>query len=137
MFESTILTALQSDATLAALVTTYNNSPAIFSDVAPEGAEMPYITFRITEGISNHPVIKTATLYTDYWHYGTSKAKARQAAERMELLLDKKEFEHERYSNIRVSFFSAGSVDEDDPKVIHYNQMYQCRMGRKKWSEQL
>ncbi len=136
MIESTILQVLQSDTELVSYVTTFADLPAIFSESAPEGAKKPYITFRIAELSPAHTAIARFTLYTDYWDYGTSKATARKAAERMKFLLDQKYFEHERYSRIRVSFFSGGTVDEDDPLVIHYNQQYSIRACRKQWSEQ-
>ena len=136
MIESTILQVLQSDSELVSYVTTFAGLPAIFSESAPEGTKKPYVTFRIAELSPAHTAIARFLLYTDYWDYGTSKATARKAAERMKLLLDQKYFEHERYSMIRVSFFSGGTVDEDDPLVIHYNQQYSIRACRKKWSEQ-
>ena len=136
MIESTILQVLQSDSELVSYVTTFAGLPAIFSESAPEGAKKPYVTFRIAELSPAHTAIARFSLYTDYWDYGTSKATARKAAERMKFLLDQKYFEHERYSMIRVSFFSGGMVDEDDPLVIHYNQQYSVRACRKKWSEQ-
>lgn len=137
MFESTILQTLQADFALTSYVTTYADLPAIFEKSAPEGAKKPYITFRIDRRSSSHPAIAGFTLYVDYWDYGASRAKARKASERIELLLDQKYFEHERYSKIRVSFFSGGMVDEDDPLVIHYNQQFSVRACRKNWCEQL
>lgn len=136
MFESTILQVLQNDAELSSYVSTFAKLPAIFSETAPEGATKPYITFRIAELSPAHTAIARFSLYADYWDYGTSKATARKAAERMKFLLDQKYFEHERYSKIRISFFSAGTVDEDDPLVIHYNQQYSIRACRKSWCEQ-
>lgn len=137
MFESTILQILQNDAELSSYVTTYAGQSAIFSEFAPEGATKPYITFRIDRRSSDHPAIAEFSLYTDYWDYGTSRVNARKASERMEILLDKRYFEHERYSRIRVSFFSGGMVDEDDPLVIHYNQQFSVRACRKKWIDEL
>lgn len=136
MIESIVLQALQNDAELVSYVTTFANLPAIFSESAPEGAKKPYITFRIAELSPAHTAIARFSLYTDYWDYGTSKVVARKAAERMKFLLDQKYFEHERYSKVRVTFFSGGTVDEDDPLVIHYNQQYSIRACRKQWSEQ-
>lgn len=137
MIESVILTALKADAALVALVSTFNAQPAIFDGTAPEGVTKPYITFRIDRRSSNDLVIAEFTLYIDYWSTGASKANARRASERIEFLLDQKDFEHERYSTIRVSFFSGGSVEDEDPKEIHYNQMFDIRAFRKKWIDQL
>ncbi len=137
MFESSVLPVLQSDPELTSSITTFANLPAIFSDSAPKGAAMPYIVFRIERLGSNHLPIAQFVLYVDYWDYGTSKVKARKAAERIEFLLDRKVLEHERYSTIRVSFFSGGTVPDDDPKAIHYNQQFSIRASRKKWIDEI
>lgn len=137
MFESAVLSVLQADPELAALVTKYANLPAIFSDAAPEKATMPYVVFQIDRISSNNLPIAQFSLYVDYWDYGTSKAKARNAAERIEFILDRKVLEHERYSTIRVSFFSGGVVEAEDPKEIHYNLQFSVRASRKKWMEEI
>ena len=137
MFEAAILPILQSDPELAGLVTSYANAPAIFSDAAPEGSQKPYIAYRIDRLSSNNLPIAKFVLYVDYWDYGASKTKARKAAERIEFLLDQRVLEHERYSTIRVSFFSGGVVPAEDPKEIHYNLQFSARASRKKWIDQI
>jgi hypothetical protein len=137
MIESVILSALKADAQLIALVSTFRGQPAIFSDTAPEGVIKPYITFRLDRRSANDLAVAEFSLYVDYWDYSISRVNARKASERIEFLLDQKDFEHERYSTIRVSFFSGGPVEEDDLKAIHYNQLFDVRAFRKKWIDQL
>lgn len=137
MIESVILTALSADTVLKSLISTFNGQPAIFSDTAPEGVTKPYITFRLDRRGANDLAVAEFSLYVDYWDCGSSKVNARKASERIEFILDQKDFEHERYSTIRVSFFSGGPVEEDDPKAIHYNQLFNIRAFRKKWIDQL
>jgi hypothetical protein len=136
MIESVILTALTADTELKALVSTFNGQPAIFDGSAPEGVAKPYITFRVTW---RHIDLMTTefTVFIDFFDYGSSKVKARKAAERAEFIFDGKEFEHERYSNIRFLLSSGDYVPEEDPRTIHYNQMFEARASRKKFVEQL
>ena len=73
----------------------------------------------------------------DFWSFDTTRVKAREASERIEYLLDNKQFTHERYSSIRIWFFSGGWVEEEDPRAIHYNQQFTVRACRKKWIDNL
>jgi hypothetical protein len=58
---------------------------------------------------------------------------SRVAAERVEFLLDRQRFEHDRYGRIRVFLTSGGTVIETDPRTVHYNLAFSARAGRKKW----
>jgi hypothetical protein len=131
MFESALLDVLKNDETLAALVGTFASSPAIFSEFAPEKAVLPYIVFRITRSMDvESRAVQKFTIYVDYFNYGVSGVQSRQAAERIEMLLDRANLQHERYGTIRILFFSGGTVNEDDPRAIHYNLMFDARAGR-------
>jgi hypothetical protein len=136
MIESTILTTLKADAALIALVSTFNGQPAVFDGAAPEGVAKPYIIFRVTWRNVDF-LITEFTVFIDYFNTGASKTNARKAAERIEFIFDGKEFTHERYANIRFAFPSGDYIPEDDPTVIHYNQMFTARGSRKKFMEQL
>ena len=137
MFESAILAALSEDVTLASYVSTYGGSPAVFSEHAPEGAEMPYITFRIERDTTEALPVQAFSVFVDFWDYNKSRVNARAASERIEFLLDNKQFDHARYSNIRLFRFSAGPVEDSDPRSIHYNHLFSARAGRKKWAQQI
>jgi len=135
MIEKTIIDALRVDSALKARVTKYDSEPAIFSDLAPEAAKLPYVTINLTRSQDiGDPVLHNFILMVDYWGYDTTRVRAREASERIEYLLDQKQFNADgRYDTIRIWFFSGGWVQEDDPRAIHYNQQFTVRASRKKW----
>ena len=138
MIEKTIIDALKADSTLRARVTKYAGEAAIFSELAPEAAKTPYITINLTRSqTSGDLILHDFTLMVDFWSFDTTRKKAREASERIEYLLDNKQFTHERYSSIRIWFFSGGWIEEEDPRAIHYNQQFIVRACRKKWIDQL
>ncbi|GAG27039.1 unnamed protein product, partial [marine sediment metagenome] len=138
MIEKTIIDALKPDPVLKTKVTLYAGEAAIFSRLAPEQAKQPYITVNITRSQTiGDLVLHDFILMVDYWDYGTSTKKAGEASERIEYIFDNKQFDHERYSSIRIWFFSGGWVSEEDPRAIHYNQQFSVRACRKKWINQL
>jgi hypothetical protein len=138
MIEASIITALKADAVLTTYVSTYGGSPAIFSEEAPEDANDPYITISLRRNASeDDSVIQIFNLYVDYWDNSISRANSRAAAERIEFVLDHNTFDDSRYSGARCRFFSAGPVDEEDPRAIHHNLQFTIRAARKKWMQQL
>lgn len=130
MFESALLQVLKNDANLVTLVSTYSGAPAIFSESAPETATLPYIVFRITRSMDNYPAIQKFNVYIDYFNYGVSAVQSRQVAEIIEIILDHTVLQHERYGAIRIFFFSGATVNETDPRAVHYNLMFEARAGR-------
>jgi hypothetical protein len=130
MFESALITKLADDNILADILTEYSSAPAIFSDLAPEDAEMPYVVIRIIRSANECPAIQEFTVYVDYFDYDKSAADSRKAAERIELLLDRAHLEHARYKTIRIFFFAGSPVIEPDPRAIHYNLQFSARAGR-------
>ena len=138
MIEKTIIDVLKADPVLKSRVTRYNSTPAVFSELAPEQAKTPYVTIDLTRSKSSGDLIlHDFILMVDFWDYGTSRKKAREASERIEYLFDNKQFNHERYSKIRIWWFSGGWVVEEDLRAIHYNQQFSVRACRKKWIDQL
>ena len=135
MIEKTIIDALKADAALRVRVTTFGGQAAIFSELAPETATEPYITINLSRSQTmGDLVLHDFTLMVDYWGYDTSRVRAREASERIEYLLDNKQFDSDgRYHKIRVWFFSGGWVEDEDPRAIHYNQQFTIRASRKKW----
>jgi hypothetical protein len=140
MFESALLDALYGDTELCGYVSQYtvgeSTVPAIFSEVAPKDASLPYIVFKIARSAADSPAMQKFNIYIDYYDYDKSMANSRKAADRIEFILDRANLEHDRYGCIRVFFFSGGSVpDDDDPRSIHYNMLFEARAGRKKWAD--
>lgn len=139
MIEKTIIDALAADAVLISKVSLYNKHPAIFSELAPEAAIQPYITINISRAQTmGDLVLHDFILMVDFWDTNSTRVNTRIASERIEYLLDNKQFDTDaRYHKIRVWFFSGGWVEEDDPRAIHYNQQFQVRASRMKWIENL
>jgi hypothetical protein len=135
MFEKALLNILQNDPELSETVSTYGSGsrPSIFSDFAPEGAELPYIVFRITYVNQLDTVVHRFSVMADYFDYQKSAVAARSAAFRIQYLLDRRKFESDRYGAIRLFHFGGGMVVEDDPRAIHYNIEFDGRAGRKAW----
>ena len=139
MIEKTILDALKGDATLVSLVSKYDTRPAIFSELAPEKAIEPYITFNITRNESSGDIVlHDFVVMIDWYGRNTSRVNTRIASERIEYIFDNNQFNDDaRYDTIRMWFVSGGWVEERDPRDIHYNQQFTARAGRKKWLENL
>lgn len=136
MFDSALLAKLQGDPELVALVSDFGGQPAIFSEAAPETAELPYVVFRIERSSTESPAVQKFNVYVDYFNRDTTAVQARAASERIEFVLDRAELEHERYSCIRLFFYSGGIVEDyEDPRAVHYNLLFEARAGRKKWIE--
>ena len=138
MIEETIMDALKVDVVLISKVTTYASSPAIFTELAPQSAEFPYITINITRNQTiGDLMLQDMSLMVDYWGYGATRTNARIASERIEFLLENKQFTDDRYSSIRIWFYSGGWVEDTDPRAIHYNHQFTVKACRKKWINQL
>jgi hypothetical protein len=136
MIESAIISALKADSGLVAYISVYRGAPAVFSEEAPEDAETPYITIRISRSTEDL-IVQNMNMYVDLWDYNKSRKETREAVEKIEFALDNKEFSTDRYSNIRCWFFSGSQVDGEDPRDIHYNQQFTIRATRKKFLQQL
>lgn len=141
MFESALLTKLSGDSVLASYVSDFvvngTTAPAIFAEFAPETAQMPYIVFRINQSSDEVLAIRQFSIFVDYYDYNKSASNSRKAAERVEFLLDRSILEHERYNCIRLFFFAGSSIQEEDPRSIHYNLQFTARGGRKKWVDEI
>ena len=140
MFESSLLTKLTADTELISYLSTFtisgSTTPAIFANHAPEKAEFPYLVFKISQSSSNCLAVKEFNIFIDYYDKDDSESNSRKAVHRIEFLLDRAVLEHERYSYIRLFFFDGDSVEEDDPRAIHYNLQFSARAGRKKWIDE-
>jgi hypothetical protein len=132
MFESALIDKLKSDAALAALVTTFSGNPAIFSEYAPETAVTPFIVCRITPS-SEYSAIHSFSVMVDYFDYNKSRKNSRDAAERIEYVLDHAILQHERYIDIRLMYLAGSPVESGDARDIHYNVQFSARGTRKKW----
>jgi hypothetical protein len=137
MIESAIYNRLTTDGALAGYLSTYQGAPAIFSEDAPDGVEMPFVVYSINRMAADHPAVEMFNVYVNYFDTQKSRANSRKAGQRIEFLLDQVTLTSDRYDNIRVFFSSGGPVPDPDPRVIHYNMQFEARAGRKAWAQQL
>jgi len=137
MIEKTIIGALRADTVLASKITKFESRPAVFSELAPESAKEPYVTINISRNpAAGDLIIHEFTIMVDSWGTESTRKATREASERIEYIFDNKQFNSDaRYDTIRVWLFSAGWVEEADPRAVHYNHQFIARAGRKKWIE--
>ena len=138
MFEAVLLETLADDTELVALLSTFEDAPAIFANAAPQKAVFPYITFRIvTGGIDESRALRRISLYIDIWDYAQSAVAVNSAAKLIEGLLDKTQLSNDDLANIRLSLFSDGKVPDSDIRMLHHNMQFDVRASRKQWLSQL
>jgi hypothetical protein len=135
MFESSLISALKSDSVLSGILTKYKNDAAVFSELAPEDAALPYIVCRISRDYNDSPAIMEFNVYIDFFDFNKSAASSRVAADRIEKILDRANLQHSRFKTIRFYFFSGGQVVGDDPRNIHHNLQFTARAGRMGWCD--
>ena len=137
MFEASLLIILKKSSVIAEYVSIYNSAAAIFSDVAPEDAELPFAETMISESAVGDSVVSIFLVSIDYYQRAESGANARKFCERVIELLDGHQIDNDsRYHKIRL-FISSGPtrIDEGDPRDIHYQVQFSARAGRKKYIE--
>jgi hypothetical protein len=135
MIESAIIGALAGDHFLVSRLSTYLSSPAVFSEMAPETATLPFVVVNITTNTEDS-CIHTFNVMVDVYNNSTSLSIVRVIIERIEYLLDNATLDNERYDTIRLRYFSSGSVpDDSDLREIHYNIQFTARAGRKQWMD--
>lgn len=139
MFETALLTKLRSDGALAGYLSSYAGAPAIFSDMAPDGAVEPYLVFSISLIGDDNVAAMAFNVYVDLYARDDSRANIRAAAQRVEFLLDHVTMSDAsgRFDTIRTFFYSAGPVPDTDSRKIHHNLQFTARAGRKAWAAQL
>jgi hypothetical protein len=136
MFESALINHLRADAELVSYVSTFNLNPSIFSDLAPEGAALPYLVFRILRLSSGVSTIARFSIFFDYFAFDLSRTTARKAVDKLESILDMIILNHDRYGFIRIFYFGGSMIEEPDPRDIHYNLQFSARSTRKNWVKQ-
>jgi hypothetical protein len=143
MYEKELYKTLISDAVLVSLLSTYRLSasatkPAIFDDSAPEGAEFPYVVYRIEQ----YPVdgaVSRFEVVLDYFGHSSvaSRTKARQAIDRIILLLKYQEIDTARFGEVTHFEPLVLPIPEPDSRGIHYNIRCEASGVEKQWLESL
>lgn len=137
MFYSELIEILRSDTKVSDTVSTFVEQseiiPAIFSDYAPESAELPYIVVKIGGSKQPDNVITLATVTIDYWNYDQSRQKSDEFSIAIEDLLDLKCINAENFTDIRFNITNSDYIDQSDPRSIHFNTMFTARCSRSGW----
>ena len=135
MFEASLIEILKNDTVLQGYLSTYNSEAAVFSDVAPEDAELPFCETEIIESPVDS-IVSSFSVIIDYYQNAESAVNARKFCQQCIEILDRYEIDDDpRYSMIRI-FFLAGSlrrIEESDPRDIHYELQFVARAGRKEF----
>lgn len=128
MFEAEILGILQSDIELTSIVSTYAGAPAIFSNDAPQEAELPFVVFRI-DGNSRIDAIQNFSIWIDYFDFYNSRVNARTAMRRIQYDLDGKRLQPTNYTDIRIWLNSGPTwiTATEDVRDVHFNLQFIVR----------
>lgn len=135
MIYDIIIQTLKSDTEIASTVSTFNSSPAIFGDMAPEKAVLPYIVIRCFDiKPTSDKALTSGIMDIDIYDYGTSFLNCDKIRNRIELLTDNKIFNNDKLSDIRINMINEGAIPDEDITVLHYNIEFTFRAIRKSWT---
>lgn len=139
MFEKTLINLLAADSDLQGLLSTFESAPAIFSNVAPQRAELPYIVFDIDKLAVENLAASGFDIVLDTYHRQESGKELREIAERIEFVCDRALIRTDaggRFQAIRIYYEDGREIENSDVKVRHYVTRLSARAGRKKWAEE-
>ncbi len=138
MFEASLIPILRTDSLLAACVTSYGGASAIFSDGAPENAELPYAVVIIDETETGDSIVASFTITIDFYEQTESSANARAFVKRCIDLLDRRWIDSDtEYHRIRIFSQDFRRIDEGDPRDVHYRLQFSARAGRRRFIESI
>lgn len=137
--EAAITQRLRADTTITQYVSTFNGSPAIFSDIAPQQAERPYVVFDVqnTNDSVNNLGVNAFVIDVDIYAGRNDHSKIRALGQRIIFSLDRTILKCDNYTTIRLYFESEGHVENQDIKITHYNMQFYARGCRYAWMQQL
>jgi len=133
MFYKEIIEVLRTDQAVSSSVSTYQDSPAIFSEEAPEKAKRPYIVIRIDSVPTTDRTVSVSNLFIDYYDFQKSRVKCNQYALDLVDLLDFTRLRTKEVNNLRIMWSSDGYIPDTDPRDIHFNSTFGCRGARSGW----
>lgn len=138
MFEASLITLLAADSALVALLSSFSSAPAIFTGMAPQKAEPPYIVFDMDETTTDGRVVSAFDIVIDIYDRQESGKNMRDIATRLKYVCDLAEIKTDpEYSTIRLSWEDGREVENSDVKVRHYVTRISARAGRQAWAAQL
>lgn len=137
MFESTLFQILSTDPTLTGYLSSYDGTPSVFSNMAPENVEFRYLVFRIDGTTGPDSAVDTFDIIINIFDYSYSSKNIRLAGRRCIELLDRKHFSHEYFDTIRVFRDTINYIDSESPQAQHYEYRFTARAGRSGWMGKL
>jgi len=135
MFYPELIEYLRSVTAITDTVETYDGSPSIFSNEAPEEAEKPYVVVSISGKKTPDSTIIFGDIMIDYYDFDKSRVVSDAFDTELENALDSMKMQSERLSDIRLDLSSSGHVEDSDPRNIHFNAIYSFRGIRCKWMQ--
>ena len=136
MFEQEIVDFLASDP-LNIYLSTYRGRPSVFSKMAPEEVNFPYVVIDIQEVSPPDSIITRFLLEVNVFDYSTSVSLARKIVFSISNALDNQLMQSERFSDIRIRRGTVQSVDVPDPRGIQYYMQFDARGSREYWSKSI
>lgn len=135
MFEGSLINLLGTDAQLVALLSTFSSDPAIFSSMAPQKAERPYIVFDIDKLSDENLAASAFIVVLDIFHRVESGKDMRDIATRITNVCDRTVILGDPlFGQIRLFYESGREVENTDIKIRHYVVTLSARAGRKEWA---
>lgn len=141
MFEGSLITFLSTDSALVSKLSTFEGGPAIFSNMAPQRAELPYIVFDIDKNAVENLAASGFDIILDIYDRIESGKTLREIAERIEFVCDREIIEiagdpdaDSRFGQIRLFYEDGREVENSDIKIRHYVIRLSARAGRKAWA---
>ena len=136
MFEASLITLLAADSALTTRITTFGASPAIFSDYAPEEAELPYIVFDIEENETDSLIIDEFDIEVDIYGLRTAAKTIREIVERVVFVCDRTIITGDsRFTTIRLYRGNNRLEPVNNSKTTCYTVRLSARGTRKKWAD--
>ena len=134
MFESEIIDLIASDP-INTLLSTYRGRPSIFSRMAPEEIDFPYVVVDISEINPPDSIITRFLIEVDVFDFGTSGKIARQIVFGISNALDNQLIQSERFADIRIRRGTVNTLDVPDPRGFQYLMIFDARGSRELWSK--
>jgi hypothetical protein len=137
--EAAITQRLRGNADITKYVSLFNGSPAIFSDIAPQQAILPYVVFDTQNSNDSNTNLGVNSFIIDVDIYGdrNSHANIRAMAQEIIFSLDRAVLNCDIYKTIRIYFESEGHVENSDIKITHYNMQFSARASRYAWMQKI
>lgn len=134
-----IIERLKANTDVTDYLSTFNFSPAIFANVAPQEAERTYIVLdaQKNEAETGNLPWDIFLIDIDIYYDGISALDVERLTLNIEFSLDRAVLNSDTYKTIRIYRESNGYVEKNDIRVGHYNQQFTIRAARWAWMQQL